>query len=195
VRRRCVLEFRKGDPDRSIGFDGKSSYAIASRPRDFDFPASAPFTIEVWARRLAIPDGGTTDFFQHLVGNSVGSPPNRNGFLLYTLPSGPNSAFEYSVPNGGQYGMMGRLAEVSTYAHYAAVLDGKTASLYVDASLTTSKMVGDLSQRAHPSSRWGASSRPASIIFSVASTRSRSTTRHFLRRSSFGTTTWASGDE
>ena len=131
----------KGDLDKSIGFDGKNSYAIATRPRDFDFPASAPFTIECWARRQAVADGGTADFFQHLLGSATGSPRNRNGFLLYAMPSGPNVSFEYDAPDGGQVGFMGGLPELSIYAHYAAVFDGKNASLYVDASLASSKPV------------------------------------------------------
>src|SRR6185295_12347408 len=96
-----------GDGDTAIRFDGVSSYATAVRPRDFDFPASAPFTIECWARREPLADGGDGAYFQHLLGNSAGGPPNRNGFLLYMLPtaSAPYAGFEYDVPDGGQIGM------------------------------------------------------------------------------------------
>jgi hypothetical protein len=129
-----------GDPDTAIRFDGVASYAIASSPRKFDFPGSAPFTIECWARREHIGDANA-DYFQHLMGNLVGSPPNRNGYILYVLPSAPYTSFEYDVPAAEQYGLQGPLSAVSTYAHYVAVFDGTAASLYVDGTMASSKMV------------------------------------------------------
>jgi hypothetical protein len=142
-----------GDGDTAIRFDGVGSYATAVRPRDFDFPGSAPFTIECWARREPLADGGEGAYFQHLVGSSASGPPNRNGFLLYILPTGvtgtsPYSAFEYDVPDGGQVGMQGPLAAGSTYGHYAATFDGTRASLYVDGVMATSQPVnGSMSVR------------------------------------------------
>ncbi|HMI83190.1 MAG TPA: hypothetical protein VK550_03800 [Polyangiaceae bacterium] len=105
-----------GDGNTAIRFDGVNSYATAVRPRDFDFPGGAPFTIECWARREPLADGGEGAYFQHLMGSSAGGPPNRNGFLLYILPAaGANSsytAFDYDVPDGDQVGMQGPLVAI-----------------------------------------------------------------------------------
>jgi hypothetical protein len=134
-----------GDGDTAIRFDGVSSYAAAVRPRDFDFPGGAPFTIECWARREPLADGGEGAYFQHLIGSSASGPPNRHGFLLYMLPTAvatsPYTAFEYDVPDGGQIGMQGPLAAGSTYGHYAATFDGTNAYLYVDGIMATSQPV------------------------------------------------------
>jgi hypothetical protein len=130
-----------GDDDRAMGFDGVNSYATAMRPRDFDFPASAPFTIECWARREPSADGGAGEYFQQLVSAGAGGPPNRNGYILYVLPSDTNpavsihSSFEYDAPDLGQIAVDGPLPPSSTYAHYVATFDGTRASLYVDGTL------------------------------------------------------------
>jgi hypothetical protein len=141
-----------GDGDTAIRFDGVGSYATAMRPRDFDFPGGALFTIECWARREPLADGGEGSYFQHLMGSSAGGPPNRNGFLLYLLPtagaSASYTAFEYDVPDGGQIGMQGPLAASSTYGYYAATFDGTRAYLYVDGVMVTSQPVnGSMSVR------------------------------------------------
>jgi hypothetical protein len=141
-----------GDGDTSIRFDGIGSYATALRPRDFDFPSNAPFTIECWARRDPLPDGGEGAYFQHLIGNSAGGPPNRNGFMLYLLPT-PSAgtgytAFEYDVPDGGQVGIQGPLAVDAKFGHYVATFDGTRASLYIDATLAASRLVtGSIERR------------------------------------------------
>jgi hypothetical protein len=135
-----------GDDDRAIGFDGVSSYAIALHPRSFDFPASAPFTIECWARRERTADGGSGNYFQQLVSASSGNPPNRNGYLLYLLPSDADpsvnhTSFEYDAPDQGQISGEGALAPLSTYAYYVATFDGTKASLYIDGTLASSRTV------------------------------------------------------
>jgi hypothetical protein len=136
----------QGDGDRAIGFDGVDSHAIASRPRDFDFPASAPFTVECWARRERTTDGGTGEYFQQLISAAAGGPPNRNGYILYLLPSDPDpsavhTSFEYDAPDGAQTGIEGPLAAASAYAHYVATFDGTKASLYIDGTLADSRPV------------------------------------------------------
>ena len=140
-----------GDSDTAIRFDGVNSYALAAHPRAFDFPARAPFTIECWARRDPLPDGGEGAYFQHLIGGAAGGPPNRNGFLLYMLPvsaSAPYLAFEYDVPDGDQLGLQGPLGALYAYAHYAVAFDGARAWVYVDGVLATSAdVVGSISGR------------------------------------------------
>jgi hypothetical protein len=135
-----------GDVDRAIGFDGINSYGIALRPRDFDFPNGAPFTIECWARREPLAEGGAGEYFQQLVSASAGGPPNRNGYILYLLPADPNpmaihTSFEYDAPDQGQIAIDGPLAPRSTYAHYVATFDGTKASLYVNGALASSRAV------------------------------------------------------
>jgi hypothetical protein len=135
-----------GDPDGAIGFDGANGHAVALRPRDFDFPSGAPFTVECWARRERTIDGGSGEYFQHLVSASAGGPPNRNGYIFYILPSDVDpsvvhTAFEYGVLDGVQVGVEGPLGAASSYVHYVATFDGTKISLYVNATLASSRPV------------------------------------------------------
>jgi hypothetical protein len=135
-----------GDTDHAIGFDGVDSHAIALRPRDLDFAASAPFTVECWARRDRTVDGGSGEYFQQLVSAAAGGPPNRNGYLLYLLPSDanpdvPHTSFEYDAPDRGQTGAEGPLGAASSWIYFVATFDGTKASLYVDGTLASSRAV------------------------------------------------------
>jgi hypothetical protein len=134
------------DTDRAIGFDGVNSHAVAVRPRDLDFPASAAFTIECWARRDRVADGGSGEYFQQIVSAAAGGPPNRNGYLLYVLPSDANpsllrTTFEYDAPDKGQVGLDGPLAPLAAYTYYVATFDGAKVSFYIDGTLASSRPV------------------------------------------------------
>jgi hypothetical protein len=125
--------------DGAITFDGESSFAMAESPRVFDFNAGAAFSLECWARR----ENGGSSYFQHLLSNTVGTPGDRTGFMLYTLPApgsgdAARSAFEYDAP-GDETGLWGDLPKASQWDYYVAVYDGSTVTLYVDATLADSK--------------------------------------------------------
>jgi hypothetical protein len=125
--------------DGAIAFDGESSFAMAESPRLFDFNAGAAFSLECWARR----ENGGSSYFQHLLSNTVGTPGDRTGFMLYTLPApgsgdAARSAFEYDAP-GDETGLWGDLPKASQWAYYVAVYDGSAVTLYVDATLADSK--------------------------------------------------------
>jgi hypothetical protein len=129
------------DADGAIGFDGETSFAIATDPRALDFVANAPFTLECWARRSA----GGSSYFQHLLSNVDGVAGNRHGYALYLLPApetgdNPRSVFEYDRP-AADLGLWGEVAEESTWGHYVAVFDGAQATFYVNGTLSDSKPV------------------------------------------------------
>jgi hypothetical protein len=136
------------DDDAAIHFDGEDSFAIATNARVLDFANGAAFTLEVWARR----ETGGSSYFQHIVSNTVGSPGNRNGFMLYLLPEpdgqdSARSAFEYDSP-GIETGLFGPLPPESKWAYYVAVYDGVIVTLYVDATLADTRPIeGSMSAR------------------------------------------------
>jgi hypothetical protein len=124
------------DDDFAMGFDGEASFAIATNARALDFAEGAAFTLECWARRLS----GGPSYFQQLFSNIEGSPGSRNGYLLYLLPEAEaqddaRSSFEYDRI-GVEVGVWGPMPAEAIWAHYAAVVDGETATLYVDGTLT-----------------------------------------------------------
>ena len=130
----------EGDPDGAIGFDGATSFAIASNARALDFVNSAKFSLECWARRGA----GGESYFQHLLSNVEGVAGNRDGFALYLLPEpaegdSARSVFEYDKPMA-DLGIWGPVVDTSSWGHYVAVFDGKQASLYVNGTLASSEM-------------------------------------------------------
>ncbi len=134
--------------DGAMGFDGTSSFAMASDPRALDFTGGAAFSLECWVRRAS--SGG--DYFQHILGNLQGSVPQRNGYILYMVPNPgtgeiATTAFEYDQP-GDDKGIFGPLIAASTWTHLAATFDGKTTALYVDGTLAGTKdITGSISDR------------------------------------------------
>jgi hypothetical protein len=140
----------KGD-DAAMGFDGESSFAIASDARALDFTEVAAFTLECWARR----ETGGASYFQHLISNVDGVANNRDGYVLYLLPEpaageAPRSVFERDRP-ANDVGIFGPVGKVSAWAHYAAVFDGVTATLYVNGTLASTGMApGNIASRKTP---------------------------------------------
>lgn len=131
----------RDDDDGAIGFDGTTSFAIASDARVLDFAAGAPFTLECWARRSS----GGDSYFQHLLSNVDGVAGDRNGYALYLLPEAeaPESArsvFEYDRP-AADLGLWGEVIEESSWGHYVAVFDGQQALFYVNGTLADTKTV------------------------------------------------------
>ena len=127
-----------GTDDAAIGFDGVSSFAIATDPRALDFAAAAPFTLECWARREA----GGASYFQHLLSNLDGVANNRDGFALYILPEPAQnetarSVFERDRP-GNDLGIFGAVTKAGAWGQYVAVYDGFDATLYVNGTLASS---------------------------------------------------------
>lgn len=137
--------------DSAISFDGASGFAVATDPRALDFVGAAAFTLECWARR----ETGGASYFQHLVSNVEGVANNRDGYALYLLPEpaqGENarSVFERDVP-AKDLGVWGSISKPSAWAHYVAVYDGSTATLYVNGSLAnTLAAPGNLAARKTP---------------------------------------------
>jgi len=129
------------DPMGALGFDGEKSFAIANEARAFDFPDSAPFTLECWAQWV---EGGPS-YFQYLISNVQGIAGNRDGYSLYLLPApalldNAATAFEYDRP-GADVGTRGPIPAVGAWAHYATVFDGKKIALFVDGTLANSANV------------------------------------------------------
>jgi hypothetical protein len=127
--------------DGAIRFDGAASFAIATNARALDFPDAAPFTLECWARRLT----GGASYFQYLLSSMQGTAGNRDGYMLYLLPSPSlldtaQSAFEYDL-SGSDTGLFGPLPAEDNWAHYAAVFDGSSAMLYIDGTLVDSATI------------------------------------------------------
>jgi hypothetical protein len=148
--------------DGAIRFDGSASFAIATDPRALDFSDAAPFTLECWARRLA----GGASYFQYLLSSMQGIAGNRDGYMLYLLPSpslldSAQSAFEYDR-SGSDTGLFGPLPAEDAWAHYAAVFDGSGAVLYIDGTLVDSAAID-------------ASFGPRSVPFTVARAASEET--------------------
>lgn len=137
--------------DGAIGFDGASSFAIASDPRALDFTSQAPFSLECWARRSS----GGQSYFQHLLSNVEGVANDRNGYALYLLPepgSGESarSVFEYDRP-AVDLGLWGDVVAEANWGHYVAVFDGAQALFYVNGTLADTEPVsGAFSARTGP---------------------------------------------
>jgi hypothetical protein len=140
----------KGD-DTAIGFDGASNFAIATDGRALDFAGAAAFTLECWARR----ETGGASYFQHLISSIDGVANNRDGYALYLLPEPAagetgRSVFERDRP-AHDVGIFGAIPKPSVWAHYVAVFDGMTVSIYVNGTLSdTGAAPGNLSPRATP---------------------------------------------
>ncbi len=137
--------------DTALGFDGVSSFAIATDPRALDFTATAAFTLECWARRQT----GGASYFQHLISSVDGVANNRNGYVLYLLPEPAagetaRSVFERDRP-ANDVGIFGSVAKAAVWAHYVTVFDGATATLYVNGTLANTAMApGNLASRQTP---------------------------------------------
>jgi hypothetical protein len=140
----------RGD-DTAIGFNGSSSFAIATDARALDFAAGAAFSLECWASR----ETGGASYFQHLMSNVDGVANNRDGYVLYLLPEpaageSARSVFERDRP-GNDLGIFGSVGKPFLWAHYVAVFDGATATLYVNGTLAnTAPAPGNLSPRKTP---------------------------------------------
>jgi hypothetical protein len=130
--------------DTAIRFDGREGRATAKNPRAFDFPGKAPFTVELWAKRDEL-DGG--HFFQHMITHMQGVAGNRTGFVMYVVPSGAggvamSTAFEYDAYDGGDQNVLGDFVPAGQWAHYAAVIENDTLTLYVNGSSRGPKQLG-----------------------------------------------------
>jgi trimeric autotransporter adhesin len=79
------------DSDGAMRFNGKTSYASASDPRQLDFLGTAAFSLECWASADPPdpPDAATPEIYRSLINHSMGSGASRNGYLLYTSNSSP----------------------------------------------------------------------------------------------------------
>ena len=150
------------DTDTAIRFDGTTSFAIATNSRVLDFTNAAAFTLECWAERAA--NGG--GYYQHLLSNLEGPANSREGYSLYLLPNpvspdSARSAFEYDQ-RANEVGIFAALPAVSTWAHFAAVFDGRTAAFYVDGTLSGTRMItGSFGARTTPFTLARASSETA----------------------------------
>jgi hypothetical protein len=128
-----------GDGDTAIRFDGLNGDGQAMNPRAFDFPETAPFTVEVWAKHEPLEaDGGV--YFQDLVSHTEGSAGDRAGFALYVVPTSMTettySSFDiYGRPNLEQSAVRRPAVAKGVWAHYVGVRDAAgMMTLYVDAS-------------------------------------------------------------
>jgi hypothetical protein len=122
------------DDDTAIRFDGRGGRAIATDAAPFDFPAKAPFTIELWAERDPIDAGAT---FQAFLSHGGGPQGNRTGFslqaVLDTSEGGVQAtAFEYNAYDGGDTRVLGDFVDVSVWAHFVATFDGASIIVYVN---------------------------------------------------------------
>jgi hypothetical protein len=122
------------DGDTAISFDGRTGGAIAEKPRVFDFPNEAPFTLECWARYQALAGGST---FPVLFSSVEGFTTSANGYLFYFVPGGKTVQFNY----GPGAVLTGTLPVDSRWMHYAVIYDGTSASLVIDGTVIGTKPV------------------------------------------------------
>jgi concanavalin A-like lectin/glucanase superfamily protein len=121
------------DPDKAIVFNGQTTWATAKDARALDFAGSA-FSLECWAKRDPIDTG---EVYQHLIGNSTGTGPSREGYLLYVVPkANPPDENAGTVllwsPAGDHRSSIGKLTAPGAFVHHVAVYDGASLRLFID---------------------------------------------------------------
>jgi hypothetical protein len=123
-----------GDDDTAVRFDGIDGHARPDESTAFAFAGELPFTLELWAKREDI-DGGR--YFQHMISNAEGSAGDRTGFSVYVTPAAETTTFEYDARDGGDQGISGALIPAGQWAHYAAVFENGTITVYVNATASS----------------------------------------------------------
>jgi hypothetical protein len=108
------------DPDTAATFSGAVGSTV-SIPRGLDFPGTAPFSVEVWARQT------TANQFGWAVDHQVYG--NRNG---WSLRFGDVIAFERWLDNNVSGVAVPTKLAIDTYQHIVATFDGAIAVLYID---------------------------------------------------------------
>jgi len=125
------------DGDRAIWFGGQTANAVPTDSAPFQFNDKAPFTIEMWARRELTDAGTAGQTFQSIAsfvhGYTTPLPSTQSGYMLFLRTDAIEGTFaDYGALDGGPIEVKGRFVAPGVWAHYALVMDGTNATLYVD---------------------------------------------------------------
>ena len=117
-----------GDPDTAASFDGVTGFVTAGNL--FEFPAQAPFSIEVWVR--AQPSSTYAGVASR--NDAVGGPPSE-GYILFVAQTSGNLGFQRldGANVSTAVSSMGVSTAVST--HVVGTFDGLDLVVYVDGEL------------------------------------------------------------